>query len=172
MSDLRFVALVLMACACQPALSVGRDDEVGFETSCGTTAATVECPAGAWGEALTFASPSALQARLVGQWAFCGGTQRYTGRDPLLGFFGGAGVEFWEADGTLRFAYLRGPGPYVRRQEPLATGTVRLSVEGGRPRALLVAADGVEAPWQLDVFDAQPVLRNSAFEVWHFIAVP
>ncbi|MCA3015746.1 MAG: hypothetical protein INH41_25450 [Myxococcaceae bacterium] len=166
------VALTVLAAGCQPLVSVGRDDELGFEGACGVTEATVECPGAPWGAPVTFDGVPALQARRTRRWAFCGGEQRYTGRQPLAGFYGGAGVEFWDDGGQLRFAFLRGAGAFTRRTEASATGTAQLFVEGGRARAVLTAGDGVAAPWALELFDQPPVLQNSAFDVWRFVAAP
>jgi hypothetical protein len=166
------VGLLGLLVGCQPRVPVGSDDELGFETLCGLTEAVSTCPMEAWGPAASFDSVATLKARLIRRWTFCGGEQRYTGRAPWLGFYGGSGVEFWDDGGVLRFAYLQGPSASKRRSEDFAVGTVRLSVEGGTPRAVLVSKDGVEAAWQLEVFDQQPVLRNSAFDVWNFVAAP
>lgn len=164
------VLLVLMSC--RPLVTVGSDTDAFVEGECGLTAATVTCPSSAYGSPLAFTTTDQLREKLKGKWAFCGGERRYTGRDLLAGFYGGAGVEFFEQNGQLSYAFLMGSPPYTRREGTFSEGTVRLELGTSKPRAVLIAQDGHEAPWQLDLFDSQPVLRNSAFDVWDFVAVP
>jgi hypothetical protein len=166
------VVALVASVGCQERVPVGSDDELGFDGPCGLTEPTTTCPTEAWGERVRFDSVGSAEARVVGRWRFCGGEQRYTGRAPLLGFYGGSGVDFWKEGSELRYAFLRGPGPYQRRTEDFAVGTVRLEVSEGRARAVLVSRDGVEAPWVLALFDQQPVLQNEAFDVWTLVAAP
>ncbi len=90
----------------------------------------------------------------------------------MSGFYGGAGVEFWEDNGTLRYSFLEGTGPYRRRVGGFNEGTVRLELSATAARAVLGATDGLEASWSLELFDGQRVMRNSAFDVWTFVGVP
>ncbi len=166
--------LVLAACftiGCRPVIGVGSDQDVFVEGDCGLTAPTVTCPTSAYGNPIAFTSVDQLREKVKGRWAFCGGERRYTGREILGGFYGGAGVEFWEDAGQLKYVFLMGAPPYTQRHGVFSEGTVRLEL-APTPKAVLIAQDGREAPWQLELFDAQPVLRNSAFDVWDFVAVP
>ena len=162
----------LLLLACRPNVPIGTDDAVIVDMDCVSVPATVSCPApGSWGRISTPSSSAELRARLLGQWAFCGGERRSTGRGTLSGFYGGAGVEFWEENGTLRYSFLEGTGPYRRRAAGFNEGTVRLELSATQVQAVLVAADGLEASWKVELFDGQRVMRNSAFDVWNFVAV-
>lgn len=133
---------------------------------------TLSCPAIDAGTAAQFATPAELRAVLLGRWAFCGGTRRATGRGELPGFFGGAGVEFWEASGALHFAFLvETTTDYERRAEAWTQGTVRIEQVGGQSRVVLVAVDGVEVPWALEFFEPVRVLRNGGFDQWDFVPI-
>lgn len=171
MSERLVVSVMLLGLACRPVVPLGSDDEQIVDGDCGVVAPIASCPAGSYGVAVQFGTEAEVRSRVVGRWAFCGGQRRYTGRGAMEGFYGGTGVEFWEEAGALRFAFLQGAS-FVRRDSADAVGAVRLEVNGGKARATLVPADGIEAPWALDVFVDQPVLRNSAFDVWEFVAVP
>lgn len=154
--------------SCQPVASVGSDAELDVEGDCGVTATTVACPPQPWGASLTGAS---ARARLVGAWAFCGGTRRYTGRGELLGFFGGSGVEFFEEAGGLRFAFLQN-GNTARKSGAWANGRVTVDETPERLKVTLTSDDGVAAVWNVALFEGAPALRNDAFDVWNFVAAP
>lgn len=160
--------------ACRPTVTIGADGEdITIDTECSSTLATVSCPpSNSWGPPSSFSSPLELRARLLGQWAFCGGERRYAGRGPIRGFYAGSGVEFFDEGGALRYAFLEGLGPYTRRTGTFNEGTVRLEVGNGQAQAVLVALDGLEAPWKVEIFEGRQVLRNSGFEVWNFLKVP
>jgi hypothetical protein len=169
----RWLSLLLLV-ACSPQISVGSDNRAFGETTVCDEVVTsaVSCPGGDWGARATFSSTAALEQRLLGRWAFCGGARRYTGRGELIGFPHGAGIELWREDGELRFAYLRGTVPQVTRsQTGSGTGTVQLELEGGRGRAVLRASDGEEVVWGADLFDGAAVLQNAAYDVWNFVPV-
>jgi hypothetical protein len=165
-------ALAFLVVGCRPQVDLGLDGELQAPTECMSVAPTVACPdSSAWGRPTTFVSLEQLREQLRGQWAFCGGLRRYTGRGALAGFYGGAGVEFWEDAGVLRYSFLEGTGPYTRISGGFHEGTVQLELTTEGPRARLLATDGLEAPWQLQLFDGQRVLRNVAFETWDFVSV-
>ncbi len=171
---MRLLLLCLAVAGCAPPVVVGSDNRVaGEETACDEVVVpAISCPGGDWGARSSFSSSAALEGRLIGRWAFCGGTRRYTGRGPLVGFHHGAGIEFWRDGGELRYAFLRGTVPQVvRSQTGSGTGTVLLEVEGGRGRAVLRARDGEEVVWGADFFEGAAVLQNAAFDVWNFVPV-
>ena len=166
-----WLALVGCCAACQPIVNVGTDTST-FENACGLYEVTVNCPVEPWGEPRVFAQEGDLRGQLVGRWAFCGGERKYTGRGRLSSIPGGSAIEFWEDEGRLRFAYLEGPPPRARRVGVPWEGTVRLKLEGPRTLLGLVADDEQEVVWETQLFEAQPILRNSAFDVWNFVRVP
>lgn len=172
---MRLLVLCLAVAGCSPQLTVGRENHfVGEATECDEVVVPgISCPGGDWGARVAFSSPAGLEQRLLGRWAFCGGSRKYTGRGALVGFHHGAGIEFWTEGAELRFAFLRGTVPQVfRSQLPSDSGTVRLELEGGRGRAVLRAQDGEEVVWGADFFEGAPVLQNAAFDVWNFVPAP
>jgi hypothetical protein len=164
-------ALLFALAACTPAVNVGSDLAVASNEDCETvTQASVSCPEAPWGAPRSFASVDGFTQQLTGRWAFCGGEKRYTGRGPLKGFPHGLGVDFWSEAGALRYAFLRASNAgYVRSEDPAASGTVRLALDNGRGRAVLVSGDGQEVTWHADFFEGEPVLQNAAFDVWNFV---
>lgn len=156
---------VLAALSCTPVVEVGSDQGGDPQReACEKTPATRTCPLEPWGVAAQVTSLEQLR----GQWIFCGGTRRYTGRSNLGGFYGGVGIELWNEGSTWQWAYLAGApdaGVAPRDSRDWAHGTV--SLEGGALQ--LTASDGVVLPWQIQLFETEGVLRNSTFEVWNFV---
>lgn len=165
-----WLLLLAWCTACQPMVNIG-GDSMREQDDCGNVLATLACPAEPWGQPQVFTQEMDLRTHLVGRWAFCGGERKYTGRGPLSGLPGGSAIEFWEEGDQLRFAYLEGASR-TRRQDVPWTGTVRLAVDGAQPRLWLVAGDAQEARWETQLYESQPVLRNSAFDVWNFVRLP
>lgn len=170
----RFVVQVVVLGAllgCSPVVDLGQAAVAKeVDPPCGVTVATVACPAQPWGASLTFASTDEFQQRLLGQWRFCGGERRYTGRGALTGFYDGAGIEFWREGTALRYAFLRGEfPPLTRATAPGSTGTAQLELVDGEGRARLLADDGIEAAWRPALFGGSPVMQNAAFDVWNFV---
>jgi hypothetical protein len=143
--------------ACAPEVVIGAD---GLQS----------CPPEPW-TPRAVATVADLKAGLLSRWLFCGGERRETGRGALQTFFGGDGVAFWEQDGGVRYAFLGGGGASLQCVEAWCQGTVALDVQAGLGRATLVASDGIDTVWNLELFDEPRVLTNRGFDVWHFVPV-
>ncbi len=171
-SEVLSLVLALGLGGCVQPVHLGSDVDSQVSGCDGATEpSNVSCPLIS-GPSTSFATATDLRAALIGRWAFCGGVRHATGRGPLPGFFGGSGVEFWETEGALRFAYLQAtPTGYARQTADWMQGSVRLEQVGAISRVVLQAADGVEASWRVELFSRERVLRNSAFDQWDFVAV-
>lgn len=171
-SEVISLLLALGLGGCVQPVHLGSDVDAPVSICDGATEpSSLKCPLIS-GASTNFATAAELQAALIGRWAFCGGVRHATGRGALPGFFGGSGVEFWDAAGEVRFAYLQGTPPATtRRTEDWTQGRVRLEQVGGLSRVVLQAADGVETAWTVEVFARERVLRNSAFDQWDFTAM-
>ncbi|MFZ5438928.1 MAG: hypothetical protein ACOZQL_02910 [Myxococcota bacterium] len=163
----RLVLLAWWVSGCTPEVNIGADVET-MTTGCELGPPLRTCPAGQ-GAPVAFSSPADVQQRLRGRWVFCGGERRTTGRGALGAFYGGVGLDLWEEEGRLNYAFLVGPlEQLARRVEVWAQGTVEVGVG----ELVLVAGDGVETRWAVDLFSDQPVLRARGFDSWTFVQEP